>query len=252
MMSVTTLTETHLPGHDAAMQLAEAEYGRFVDLLSHLEPEDWGRPTDCTLWSVKEVVAHCLANMEANHSISVLVHQLRTAAKRAKKSGNDKVTEMTALQVEERSNMTGAQMAKQVQAMVPLALKGRTRVPAIVRRLVKIEVPPPHYSMTLGYLIDHVYTRDVWMHRVDISRATGRDMALEPRHDRDIVATIACDWELAHGQPYELILEGPAGGVFTRGEGGERYVLDAVEFCRIVSGRDPIAAVGLLQTPVLF
>lgn len=247
-----TIPEMRLPGHDTAMRLAEDEYARFVGLLSELAPEDWDRPTDCTLWTVKEVVAHCLGNMEANDSMLELVHQLRTAARRAKRSGNVKIDEMTSLQVEERRDLTGPQMAERVRTMAPRALKGRRKVPALARRLVKLEVPPPHFSMTLGYLIDHVYTRDVWMHRVDISRATGREMALDAQHDREVVATIVCDWESAHDQPYELILEGPAGGVFRRGEGGERLTLDAVEFCRIVSGRDVAAARGLLQIPVLF
>jgi hypothetical protein len=38
--------------------------------------------------------------------------------------------------------------------------------------------------------------------------------------------------------------------VFERGDGGEEHHLDAVEFCRIVSGREH--GTGLLATGVVF
>jgi hypothetical protein len=47
-------------------------------------------------------------------------------------------------------------------------------------------------------------------------------------------------------------LEGPAGGSFQSGQTGEALRLDAVEFCRILSGRNPAEARGLLKTEVLF
>jgi hypothetical protein len=97
-----------------------------------------------------------------------------------------------------------------------------------------------------------VYTRDVWMHRVDLCRATGRDVSVDGDHDRRVVAAIVCDRAAGHGADFDLTLEGPAGGAYRRGEGGEELQLDAAEFCRIVSGRHPAAATGLLATGVLF
>jgi hypothetical protein len=47
------------------------------------------------------------------------------------------------------------------------------------------------------------------------------------------------DWASHHKQPFSLNLTGPAGGIFTHGECGESITLDAVEFCRILSGRAP-------------
>ena len=35
-----------------------------------------------------------------------------------------------------------------------------------------------------------ILTRDTWMHRVDISRATGRDLVLTAEHDGRIVADV--------------------------------------------------------------
>ncbi len=103
---------------------------------------------------------------------------------------------------------------------------------------------------TLGYLVDVIHTRDPWLHRVDICRATGREPALTAEHDGRIVANVVADWAPRHGAPFTLELTGPAGGTFVVGPGGEQLRLDAVEFCRILSGRAP--GTGLLATSVTF
>jgi hypothetical protein len=58
------------------------------------------------------------------------------------------------------------------------------------------------------------------------------------------------EWAGRHGQPFTLVLDGPAGGTFLAGGGGDRYELDAVEFCRILSGRS--GGSGLLSQEVPF
>jgi uncharacterized cupin superfamily protein len=85
--------------------------------------------------------------------------------------------------------------------------------------------------------MDRIYTRDAWMHRVDISRATGRPMLLTADHDGRIVADVVAEWANTHGRPYRLTLTGPAGGTWSSGSAGDEITLDAVEFCRILSGR---------------
>jgi len=95
-----------------------------------------------------------------------------------------------------------------------------------------------------------MFTRDVWMHRVDLCRATGQPMVLTPDHDGRIVADVVADWARRHGQPFTLRLDGPAGGSFAAGGGGPDMRLDAVEFCRILSGRG--TGDGLLATFVPF
>jgi hypothetical protein len=90
----------------------------------------------------------------------------------------------------------------------------------------------------IGYLFDMGFTRDVWMHRIDIARAAGIPPELTPEHDGRIVADIVAEWSRRHGQPYTLDLTGPAGGDFHAGTGGgEPQSVDAVEFVRILSGR---------------
>jgi uncharacterized protein (TIGR03083 family) len=249
-VNTTTTADTGLPGHREAMGLAATEYERFLDLLRRFGPDDWAQPTDCTLWDVRAVVAHNLANMEANASLREMTHQMRTAIGRAKASGAAMIDEMTALQVEERATLTPAELRGQIEAIVPRALRGRRRLPALPRKVVRIKTPVGPVS--LGYLNDTIYTRDVWMHRVDLTQATSQDMVLTAGHDGRLVAGVVGDWATRHGQAFELVLDGPAGGAFRRGDSGEKLQLDAVEFCRIVSGRNTASVRGLLATEVLF
>ena len=81
------------------------------------------------------------------------------------------------------------------------------------------------------------FTRDVWCHRIDICHATGRPMDLKPDHDGRLVADIVGEWGALHGEPFELVPLGPAGGTFSQGHGGERVEIDAVDFVRTLAGR---------------
>jgi hypothetical protein len=74
---------------------------------------------------------------------------------------------------------------------------------------------------TIGYLIDVILTRDPWMHRIDISRATGALPVLTPEHDGVLVDDVVRKWAQRHGQPFVLNLAGPAGGSWTIGKGAE-------------------------------
>ena len=109
---------------------------------------------------------------------------------------------------------------------------------------------PGERKWPLAYLMDTIFTRDVWMHRVDVSRGVGRDLVLTSEHDGRLVADVVREWAQCHGEPFTLLLDGPAGGTFVRGAGGEEHHLDAVEFCRMLSGRSTGA--GRLATPVPF
>jgi hypothetical protein len=53
-----------------------------------------------------------------------------------------------------------------------------------------------------------------------------------------------------HARPFILELTGPAGATFTVGTDGVHLRMDAIEFCRTLSGRD--TGTGILATPVTF
>jgi hypothetical protein len=91
-----------------------------------------------------------------------------------------------------------------------------------------------------GYLVEVILTRDTWMHRMDIARATGRPTELTADHDGRIVADVVDEWSDRHRQPFRLELTGPAGGRFGDAD-TDPLVMDAVDFCRVLSGRLPDA-----------
>jgi len=97
---------------------------------------------------------------------------------------------------------------------------------------------------------DVVVTRDSFIHRVDITRATRKPIEITTDHEGRIVADVVHDWATHHGQAFALRLTGPAGGTYRDGSGGAEIELDALEFCRILSGRAP--GDGLLTTAVTF
>lgn len=102
---------------------------------------------------------------------------------------------------------------------------------------------------TMGYLFDVILTRDPFLHRVDIARATGTPMMATADHEGVIVDDVVAEWADRHGAAYDLELTGPAGGHWRHGE-GEHIAMEAFEFCRAISGRAP--AEGLLSTQVPF
>lgn len=115
---------------------------------------------------------------------------------------------------------------------------------------MKEEVGGKQETWRMGYLLDVILTRDPWMHRVDIAHATGREIELTPEHDGRIIADVVAEWARRHGESFTLTLTGPVDGEYVSGENGEQITIDAVEFCRILSGR--ASGTGLLNQEVPF
>jgi uncharacterized protein (TIGR03083 family) len=246
-MTVTMQSTPRAPAipHGEAMRLAETEYQRFLDLLRSLGPQDWSKPTDCPGWDVRAIAAHALGMVEFAASVREKRRQVKLAGQR----GGVFIDALTELQVEERAGMTPDQIIDRFAARAPNAAQSRRHTPALVRRSSRL-VGVQEEVWALGYLIDVILTRDPWMHRIDIARATGASLVLTPEHDGRIVADIVAEWAARHGKPYELRLSGPAGGRWTSGRGEPVIDIDAIDFCRAVSGRGPAA--GLLATRVPF
>ena len=240
-----------------AMRLAGREYQRVTDAVDALQPEDWTRPTDCPAWDVRLLVAHITGMTKLFSTAFEVARQMR-AAKARQQPGQAQVDALTALQVEERKHFGPEELRAELRRVGPRGAKGRRRVPGFIRRrrLPGAEIVngvPETWSV--GYLTDVILTRDPWMHRLDLARATGRKPVLTGDHDRVIVADIVAEWARRHGQPYRLELAGPAGGSWSSGTGGEEILMDAADFCRLVSGRlgpDAGQPLGLLATQVPF
>jgi uncharacterized protein (TIGR03083 family) len=236
--------------HVAAMKLAEVEIRRMIDVVDQLTPRDWSLPTDCAGWDVKALLSHQLGAMEGNASLREFVRQYLVATKNAKRSGRPLVDEMTASQVSDFARLSPDELANRLRSKAQASVRGRRRMPALMRSMPISPGAPFEGTWKLGYLVDTIMNRDFWMHRVDLTRATGLKLVLTSEHDGVIVADVVNEWARAHGQAYKLILEGVAGGSFAQGQRGEAIRLDAVEFCRVLSGRGHGA--GLLSQKVPF
>lgn len=232
--------------HRDWMTAAGEEYRRLGALLADLGDDDWRRPTDCDGWDVREMAAHLVGAAEATASLRELARQAWLG--RRLRPGAPGVDGMNAVQVADRTATTPAELRAALADAGGRGVRRRDRIPAPLRA-VPLPFGPPLGTRPLGYLMDRIYTRDAWLHRVDIARATGRPLELTAEHDGRLVADVVAEWARAHGQPYRLTLTGPAGGTWSHGD-GEELALDAIEFCRVVSGRAPGA--GLLAQRVQF
>lgn len=236
-----------------AMTLARDEYTRFADAVDALPADAWTRPTACPAWDVRAMTAHVAGMAAMAAGVLESVRQQRLAGRDAAASGTAFIDALTALQVRERADHGPDRLREEVRRLGPRAARGRRMAPGLVRRRdmgIPHEVDGTPESWTVGFLLDVILTRDTWMHRSDIAEATGTAMLLTPEHDGVLVADVVEEWAGRHGRPFELHLDGPAGGSWRRGDGGEVHTLDAVAFCRLVSGRG--RGEGLLATQVPF
>lgn len=246
-MTTTTLAQKRIARPEARV-LAEEEFRRFADLLATLSPEEWTTETDCTGWDVRKVALHILGSGEAQASFPTFVHQLRRGVPLNREiDSHHWVDGMNELQIRERAHLSNLQVVEQLTAIGPRAVKGRWRTPPPMRYL-PIPFGPPIGWTPLKYLLDVGFTRDVWAHRIDICAAIDRPMELTADHDGRLVADIVGEWASIHDVPFELVLEGPAGGMFSQGTDGERVEIDAITFIRILSGRLP--GTGVLAHPL--
>jgi uncharacterized protein (TIGR03083 family) len=234
--------------HRTAMQLAETEYARFTAALKRLSPDDWQKATVCEGWDVRAMVTHSLGMAD----LVATPFETRRQMKEAKKRGGVFIDALTGLQVEERADLDPVHIVHQFEKAGPRAAKGRRRIPGILRSRQTLPAAETDGAdpWSLGYLVDVILTRDAWMHRMDIAAAVGHEPELTPDHDGILVDDAVREWAVRHGQPCSVFLSGPAGGSWTFGTGGPTIELDAIDFCRTVTGRR--AGQGLLETPVPF
>jgi uncharacterized protein (TIGR03083 family) len=231
---------------DVAIRLATTEYERVADQFAHLSPGQWSSPTDCPDWDVRAMAGHMLGMIQMIASMPEMIRQQLAAKRRAKRDGSVMIDALTALQVEKNANLTTDELVGQVRRLAPKAVKARRRAPGLMRRQTMSDQDE---WWTMGYLFDVILTRDPFLHRVDIARATSVPVVATAEHEGVIVDDAVAEWASRHAAAYDLELTGPAGGHWQHGE-GQHITMDALEFCRALSGRAP--AHGLLSTQVPF
>ena len=155
-----------------------------------------------------------------------------------------KVDGVNRRQVEDRKSRSVEELITEFREDAPRAIRTRQRLPWLLRKL-PLPFGPPLGFTTVEYLMDVIYTRDEWMHRQDIARATGREFALTAQYDGRMLALVLRD--LAHSlkshlgeRRIDLIVPGPAGGHFRFGSGKAPTAsieIDLFTLNRLASGR---------------
>lgn len=224
----------------AAEENATAEYAALLAQVRVLTPEDWAAQTDCTEWTARELVAHVAgASEEAVRTGRNLAHMGRAVGRLRRDSSRDLAAHVCDIQIERRAAMSTSELVADLERWAKDAPRARRRQPALMRT-----VPLPGFAglrpgARLGYLFDVIYTRDLWMHRVDLARATGQPMPASSA-EGEVVTQVVRDLDLEWtGPPFELALTGRGAGEWVVGEGqpAGRVTGDSVDVLRSLSGR---------------
>ncbi len=221
-----------LPGPGEGQRVSRAQHLRLADEVEGLTEVEWRTVTECPAWSVFDMVAHVTsaARFRGNPLLFVLDAQVGRVRYRGRSSLD-------------AANEVGIDRlrGKAPEALVEL-LRRRSMstrdTPGLLRRKPVNDAALPSYA-TIGYFVDCILTRDVWLHRHDIARALGREPqpeATDPEIVEQVVRDLGVAWS---GPPIRLELTGPEGGSWTvgAGEATQEVRLPAVEFMRHLSGR---------------
>jgi hypothetical protein len=182
-----------------AMRLAETEYQRVTAAVDALRPEDWTRPG---VGSAPAGGTHRRPGKPFLNPFEV-ARQTR-AATAAQQPGQAGVDALTALQVEERQHLGPEELRAELHRVGPPGARGRRRIPGFIRRRRAsgaAVVNGVAETWSLAYVTDVILTRDPWMHRLDLARATGQDPVHTADHDAVIVADVVAEWPAATASP---------------------------------------------------
>ncbi len=228
---------------EEAHTLLRTELERFVALVETLEPDDWRQPTACTAWTVRDMVAHQAGGYASGTSYKEMIRQYSVRPKR----GQLPEDAVNALQLREREAKSPAELVAELRQVGPIAAAKW----AFQFRLAR-SVAIPHAVggvLSLRHLMWVIHSRDTWMHRLDICRATQRAFQQTREHDGRIVALVMRD--LGFRLPKQLgdrsvifDLTGIAGGVWQVGSDkpAATIQMDVLDFNILASGRFDYAA----------
>jgi uncharacterized protein (TIGR03083 family) len=226
--------------HDEAGAMAREELQRFLALVESLSGDDWEQPTDCTAWSVRDILAHQAGAYAGYTSWGEFKRQV-TARPGA---GQMQIDALNQRQLADRAGRTPVDLIGELRVVGPKGIHTRQRLPWPLRKL-KVPFGPPLGTVAVDYLTDMLYTRDTWMHRADIARATGRHFVQTAEHDGRVTALVVRDLarglrDTLRGRTVVFDLSGAGGGRYRIGTMAEPTVIvkmDVVDFHRLASGR---------------
>ena len=223
---------------DEAHRLMTTALSRFLTLVESLHADDWSKPTACTAWNVHDMVAHQAGGYASGTSYKEMIRQYTSKTK----PGQLPEDAINALQVGERANKTPAELIAELKQVGEIAARNW----AYGFNAIKwIATPHPVGGfMSIRHLMWIIHSRDTWMHRLDICRATDRPFEQTREHDGRIVELVVLDTakKLAkklNSKAILLSLTGVAGGEWQigNGEAVSSLEMDALDFNIFVSGR---------------
>lgn len=246
---------------ERAGEIHKAELAAGLALYEQLEEREWQQPTDCDRWNVREMVAHMVGACDDALSVRTFLRHWVVGPKR-RYPGLSRLDAANELQIDDRRQHSGAEILADLRTLGPKAVDKVRR--HFMRRFHLPASDPDLPGEPITYMYDVIAIRDMWMHRLDAARATGREFAVG-EHDREVVAQVLRDlgrhWS---GPAVVLELTGPIGGAWMLGDGQPAGTVraDTLEYMRTLSGRqdapsiefdgDPDAAAAVRTARVVF
>lgn len=267
-MTATTVPADTIPLPDrrSAAEGAGQELAALIAMTRQFTPAQWAARTECPAWTARDMVAHLAGALEEAIRPTVMIRHQVLAARgvRRDRGTRDWVDYTTEAQVAERAGRDPEHLVAELVAGSARLAAARAWVPEPIRRLRAPAAGGLRPGADLAYLFDVIYARDVWLHRVDLMRATGVAMpesAAEPMVVEQVVRDLDLEWT---GPAFDLEVTGRVHGSWRvgRGEPVARVREDAVALMRLLSGRsdecrfevsgDPAAAGRLRAARVVF
>jgi uncharacterized protein (TIGR03083 family) len=223
---------------DEAYRLLQIELERLLALVETLDPDDWSQPTACTEWNVRSMLAHQAGGYASGTGY---MEMLRQYSKRPK-TGQLPEDAVNEFQLQERADRSPAELIAELRRVGPVAI----RKWAYQFRLFKlISIPHPvSGKLPMRHLMWVIHSRDTWMHRLDICRATGREFEQTRDHDGRIAELVMLDVADTLKRKLDVpalifALTGLAGGTWKIGSGEPvaTIAMDVLEFNIFASGR---------------
>ncbi len=229
-----------------AQQLAGEELRRLLALLDTIAEPEWANPTACTEWNVRDMVAHQAGAYASGTGYRELIHQY-LAVLTLGQLPEDAINKR---QLADRAAKSPTQLIAELRATGARATANWAHG---FRLLKPFGIPHPIGGwLSLRHLMLVIHSRDTWIHRLDICRATGRPFVQTPEHDGRINALVVRDLaqQLSRQlgvRALVLDLAGIAGGKWKigRGEPSATIQMETLDFNLYMSGRmRPDEAVG--------
>ena len=223
-----------------AYLLLKTALERLLALLETLDADDWTKPTACTLWNVRDMVAYQAGGYASGTGYGEMLRQYSARPRR----GELPEDAINALQLRERAGKSPDELIEELRKVGPIACQKWSHQ----FRLIKpVAMPHPVGGfLSVRHLMWITHSRDTWMHRLDICRATNRSFCQTPEHDGRIVALVMRDVDIRlreklDGRAIAFDLTGVAGGRWKVGAGdiAATVQMDALDFNLLASGRSP-------------